>query len=169
MATYRTLQDQIAKLQEQAEAFRAKEVRDVIGRIREAIKTYGLTEADLGFGTVRKNRRGPTGQIKSAGLPPIYRDPKSGKTWSGRGRVPHWMAKARDRTRFLIEVQDGAGVGTSDSAAGVSSDQQSSKTLRGRGTKDSARRKTGPAGEGDVPQHDGSRSTDGHSGAPGLA
>ncbi|NYH18857.1 H-NS family nucleoid-associated regulatory protein [Paraburkholderia bryophila] len=38
--------------------------------------------------------------------PTLYRDPKSGKTWSGRGPAPAWLSGAKDRTRFLI---DGAG------------------------------------------------------------
>lgn len=109
MRTYRTLQEQIAQLQEQAEALRAKEVHDVIGRIREAIDIYGLTAADLGLDADRKSGKRPRAtQLARSVSPPMYRDPKSGKTWSGRGRVPNWMAKARDRTRFLIEAQEAA-------------------------------------------------------------
>ncbi|CAM2192098.1 DNA-binding protein H-NS [Paraburkholderia kururiensis] len=33
---------------------------------------------------------------------PKYHDPKSGATWSGRGRAPAWIAGAKDRTKFLI-------------------------------------------------------------------
>jgi len=32
----------------------------------------------------------------------LYRDPKSGATWSGCGRAPAWIADAKDRSRFLI-------------------------------------------------------------------
>lgn len=35
--------------------------------------------------------------------PAKYRDPKSGATWSGRGRAPEWLASVKDRTPFLIE------------------------------------------------------------------
>ncbi|CAG9234316.1 hypothetical protein PSP6_630007 [Paraburkholderia tropica] len=45
-------------------------------------------------------RRGPQ--------PPMYRDPKSGATWSGRGPAPAWLAAAKDRTRFLIAKPEGA-------------------------------------------------------------
>lgn len=34
--------------------------------------------------------------------PALYQDPKTGATWSGRGRAPAWIARARDRSRFLI-------------------------------------------------------------------
>ncbi|WP_338069350.1 H-NS family nucleoid-associated regulatory protein [Paraburkholderia phosphatilytica] len=32
----------------------------------------------------------------------MYQDPKSGATWSGRGRAPAWLANVKDRTKFLI-------------------------------------------------------------------
>ncbi|MFB9128605.1 H-NS histone family protein [Paraburkholderia dipogonis] len=35
--------------------------------------------------------------------PALYRDHKSGATWSGRGRAPAWIANAKDRSRFLID------------------------------------------------------------------
>jgi DNA-binding protein H-NS len=50
----------------------------------------------------------PASKAKAAGnyvrgpQPAMYRDPKSGATWSGRGRAPAWIAKAKDRSKFLI-------------------------------------------------------------------
>ncbi|MFL9898891.1 H-NS family nucleoid-associated regulatory protein [Paraburkholderia fungorum] len=38
--------------------------------------------------------------------PAMYRDSKSGATWSGRGRAPAWLANVKDRSKFLIA--DGA-------------------------------------------------------------
>ncbi|MEZ0606089.1 H-NS family nucleoid-associated regulatory protein [Paraburkholderia sp. IW21] len=34
--------------------------------------------------------------------PALYADPKSGATWSGRGRAPAWLAEAKDRSKLLI-------------------------------------------------------------------
>jgi len=34
-----------------------------------------------------------------------YRDPKSGKTWTGRGKPPAWIAGAKNRDAYLIEGQ----------------------------------------------------------------
>lgn len=46
-----------------------------------------------------------TGGSQPKGSQPAkYRDPKTGATWSGRGRAPAWMAAAKDRTKFLIDV-----------------------------------------------------------------
>jgi len=35
--------------------------------------------------------------------PALYREPKSGATWSGRGRAPAWLASVKNRSPFLIE------------------------------------------------------------------
>ncbi|MFM0148634.1 H-NS family nucleoid-associated regulatory protein, partial [Paraburkholderia sp. RL18-085-BIA-A] len=34
--------------------------------------------------------------------PALYLDPKSGATWSGRGRAPGWLATVKDRSKYLI-------------------------------------------------------------------
>jgi DNA-binding protein H-NS len=44
---------------------------------------------------------GGKGQPKGA-QPALYRDPKSGSTWSGRGRAPAWLVDVKDRSKFLI-------------------------------------------------------------------
>ncbi|MFM0628390.1 H-NS family nucleoid-associated regulatory protein [Paraburkholderia xenovorans] len=46
----------------------------------------------------------------------MHRDPKSGATWSGRGRAPSWIAKAKDRSKFLIA---GGGESTVATTAGA--------------------------------------------------
>jgi DNA-binding protein H-NS len=48
------------------------------------------------------------GNYKRGPQPALYRDPKSGATWSGRGRAPAWIANAnaKDRSRFLIADAD---------------------------------------------------------------
>jgi len=52
--------------------------------------------------------------------PALYRDPKTGLTWSGRGPAPAWLASAKDRAVFLIdqnvEVADETG-GKANAAA----------------------------------------------------
>ncbi|MDR6393006.1 H-NS family nucleoid-associated regulatory protein [Paraburkholderia phenoliruptrix] len=40
--------------------------------------------------------------------PALYRDLKSGATWSGRGRAPAWIADAKDRSNFLIDGSSAA-------------------------------------------------------------
>jgi len=95
MPTYKQLTEQLAKVQAQMAAAREKELTATIAQIREQIAEYGITAEELGFSSKRFASR------KSAGLPPKYRDPKTGATWSGRGRAPAWLGKRRDK--FLIQ------------------------------------------------------------------
>ena len=105
MATKKTaktldaLNAQIAKLQAQADALRAKEVAAVVARIREAIAHYQLTAADLGFSGGRAARRVtlPKAKGKVAGMGKAtsakFTDGQ-GKTWSGIGKRPNWFKEA---------------------------------------------------------------------------
>ncbi|MGM3411561.1 H-NS histone family protein [Ralstonia holmesii] len=95
MATYKELLAQKAKLEEQLESARVKELQTVIEQVRQVVAEYGLTAEDLGLAS----RRGRVA-AKKATVAPKYRDPKTGATWSGRGRAPAWIGKNRDR--FLI-------------------------------------------------------------------
>ncbi|HVE10115.1 MAG TPA: H-NS histone family protein [Paraburkholderia sp.] len=97
MSQYADLKTQIAKLQAQAEEARRVEVGNVIAEIQRQIAEYGLTPQDLGFAAAARRGRPP----KKAPLPPKYRDPKTGSTWSGRGKPPKWIA-GKSRERFLI-------------------------------------------------------------------
>ncbi|HDR9511709.1 H-NS histone [Burkholderia cepacia] len=96
MATYLELKAQADALAQQAEEARLAEVDSIITAMREQIAEYGITPEQL-FG----RRKAPA----SGARPPIapkYRDPKSGATWSGRGKAPQWIANAKNRDRFLI-------------------------------------------------------------------
>jgi DNA-binding protein H-NS len=91
MATkYQSLQQEIAKLQEQAEAVRAEEVAGVIAKIKDAIDAYGLIPSDL-FG------RNIHASAKSRGTKPAgtvaYADGQGGE-WGGRGPRPLWLRDA---------------------------------------------------------------------------
>ena len=99
------IQKQIIKLQQEADALKAKEVGGVIERVKEAIAHYGLTAAHLFGGkaatgaparmprATRKKAAGrkATGR-KSAGQI-RYRD-DAGNAWTGHGRRPKWFTDA---------------------------------------------------------------------------
>lgn len=99
MATYKELMAQKRALEAHLEEVRANEVAGVIEQIQTLMSEYDLTVDDI-----TKRRRGrPAGSGASKSkseLPPKYRDPKTGKTWSGRGRAPAWLGK--NPNRFLI-------------------------------------------------------------------
>ncbi|KWN83019.1 H-NS family nucleoid-associated regulatory protein [Burkholderia stagnalis] len=95
MATYLELKAQAAALAQQAEEARLAELENIITKMREQIAEYGIT-ADQLFG-----RRRVSVVSARVPLPPKYRDPKTGATWSGRGKAPGWIA-GKKRERFLI-------------------------------------------------------------------
>lgn len=103
MKTYRDIQAQIDKLKVEAEKLRTAEKGGVIGRIKEAIAAYGLTASDLGLvagaGRLEGARAKPAAK-SSVGVA-RYRDPESGKTWTGMGKPPAWIA-GKDRAAFAI-------------------------------------------------------------------
>ncbi|WP_454735746.1 H-NS histone family protein [Cupriavidus necator] len=99
MPSYKELIAQKKALEAQLDEARANEVAGVIERIQTWMAEYDLTIDDI-----TKRRRGrPAGSAAAkpkSELPPKYRDPKTGKTWSGRGRAPAWLGK--NPNRFLI-------------------------------------------------------------------
>jgi DNA-binding protein H-NS len=101
MATYKQLLAQKQALEAQIAEVRATEVNGVIDQIRALMEQYGLSLEDI-QGKRRRGRPAGSGVAKEVKepLPPKFRDPKSGKTWSGRGRTPAWLGK--NPNRFLI-------------------------------------------------------------------
>ncbi|MFP4895673.1 H-NS family nucleoid-associated regulatory protein [Paraburkholderia sp. EG304] len=106
MTLMHEMRAQLADLNERIETARAAEVEQAIADCRALIDLYELTAFDLGLvktQTVPANRGTRTFRAKAprAAVPPKYRDPRTGATWSGRGRVPRWM-DGQDRADFLI-------------------------------------------------------------------
>ena len=97
MQSYKELLDQIAALQKQAEAARAREINDAVNTIKDLMKQYGLTASDIGLGSKNPSKSSRLG--KSA--PVLYRD-EAGHTWSGRGRMPGWL-KDKDKGAFIVK------------------------------------------------------------------
>lgn len=106
MKTYKDVAAEIERLQAKAEALRKTEMAGVISRIKEAIDAYGLTAADLGLASSSAQRSAKVAVSKDSGAGVAkYRDPASGKTWTGRGKPPLWIQGAKDRSAFLIDGQ----------------------------------------------------------------
>ncbi|MGZ2747787.1 H-NS histone family protein [Burkholderia stagnalis] len=99
--TFSDVKAQIEALQIEADALRAAEIEAVLADVRAKVAEYGLTEQDV-FGRKRTIQAKGASSSKPQSAPK-YRDPKSGATWSGKGRAPAWIANAKRRERFLIE------------------------------------------------------------------
>lgn len=94
-----TLQDLIAQkaaLEQQIAQVRQNELAAAISQVRALVTEHGLTAADV-F---------PTGKVKLAvkkasKVAPKYRDPITGKTWSGRGLAPKWL-QGKNKADYAI-------------------------------------------------------------------
>lgn len=117
--SYVQLQQQIAQLQRTADALKAKETAEVIGRIKVAIAHYGFTPDDL-FGAAtpkalkatplpKTRKGGPVAASKKAAKKapsaPKYGD-GAGHTWTGNGKRPRWFlaAIASGKTAKDLEI-----------------------------------------------------------------
>src|ERR1700744_2183934 len=115
MATLEQIQARLKKLQAQADAIVSKRAQGALDQIRELMIKHGLTTRDIEARAKARRERArverlglANGKLKSAGatkgkLPPKYRDPKSGATWSGHARPPAWIKNVKDRSKFLID------------------------------------------------------------------
>ncbi|BAN26319.1 H-NS histone family protein [Caballeronia insecticola] len=92
------LLQQQAALNEALTAAREKEARLALIEIVQKMREYDISLNEL---------MGRKPGEQKAEAQPKYRDPVSGATWSGRGRVPHWIA-GQDRDRFLVDSESAA-------------------------------------------------------------
>jgi DNA-binding protein H-NS len=131
MPTLEQIQERMKKLQAQADLMIARRAQSVLGDIRKLMEEHGITTAEIDAHSATKEKPGRpvanapesaakhkvvTRSIAKEKLPPKYRDPKTGATWSGKARPPTWIANVKDRSKFLIaNPTDGALVSSSSS------------------------------------------------------
>lgn len=94
MSKYQELLSKIENLKGQAEDERKKEIADVVADIKKKMAQYDISPSDLGFSGGRSGKSSSKGK---GSVPPKYRDPATGKTWTGRGRAPKWVTEAESR------------------------------------------------------------------------
>jgi len=95
MANLQELLKQQQMLALQIEDARRSETSEVLAKIRAQVQQYNLTANDV-FPSGGRRRGKPLGKVA-----PKYRDPSTGKTWTGRGKAPKWI-EGKDRDQFLI-------------------------------------------------------------------
>ena len=149
-----SIRKQIVALEKRASELMRAENKKVIDRIKALIAKHQLTAEDLGLGgssgraassadaPARKTRGGQrSAAAKKGGIKvgvPMYRDPKSGKTWTGRGKPPNWIVKAKDRTPFLIGNAGTAGEEAPSKAAAKAATKAAAKGRKARAAKPAA-------------------------------
>ena len=104
----KTIQRRIRELEKQAKKIERRENNPAVPNIVRLVRKHKIT-----IGELRRalNGRGGSGDLPHAlrgkKVKPMYRNPKTGEMWSGRGRTARWLAAAekagRKRTEFLIK------------------------------------------------------------------
>jgi DNA-binding protein H-NS len=71
---------------------------DAIAQVRTLMSQYGLTLADIGGKTASSPKRSVAGKVAAK-----FRDPATGRSWSGRGLQPNWLKAALASGRTLAD------------------------------------------------------------------
>ncbi len=101
MSSYQEILSQIEDLKRKAEDVRQQEMAGAIAEIKRIMAQFGISSDDLGF-----SNRAVTVKGKSRGLVAAkYRDPNSGKTWTGRGRRPGWVVELESQGKSLDDCR----------------------------------------------------------------
>ena len=95
MPSYQELLAQREQLDKQIKEAVQREKADGIAKAKVIIEQYVLNASDL-FSRKAGTSRGPSGKV-----PPKYRDPATGETWTGRGKAPKWI-EGKNRISFAI-------------------------------------------------------------------
>jgi len=96
MSTLQELIAQKAELEQKIAETRQRELAEAIAKARAIVAEYGLTADDVFPSGKAKVKGRSTGKVAAK-----YRDPVTGKTWTGRGVAPKWI-EGRDRSAFAI-------------------------------------------------------------------
>lgn len=97
MSSLKELTAQIASLQAQVAEVRQREVGEAIAKVRSLIEEYQLSADDVFPRGRAKGVAKKTGKVAAK-----YRDPATGKEWSGRGLAPKWLA-GKNKADYLIQ------------------------------------------------------------------
>ncbi|WDD90319.1 H-NS histone family protein (plasmid) [Burkholderia sp. FERM BP-3421] len=91
---YVALVAQLEALDAQIKALRDVERDAAIGQIKALMQEFDISIVDLQERVQKRN-------AKRVSTAPKYRDPATGRTWSGRGRQPAWLGD--DPAAFLVQ------------------------------------------------------------------
>ncbi len=109
MSKLTAIHKQIVALQAEAERITQQEMSAAIAKVKGLMSEFGLTIEHLTQSVVGKPaaKKAKATKAKTASVAK-YADPKTGKTWSGFGRAPGWIAGAKNRDEFLVSAANAA-------------------------------------------------------------
>jgi DNA-binding protein H-NS len=128
MSKLAALKKQIAVLEAQAERIAKAEMSSAIAKVKDIMAEFNLTIEHL-TQTVAGKRAAKKTKAKPASVAK-YADPKTGKTWSGFGRAPGWIAEANNREAFLVGKSPAADAAANVPAAARKASAKAAKAVK---------------------------------------
>lgn len=116
-AQRKRIEREIDKLRKQQEALLAKEKKPVIAQIVANMREYNIPPEEIiqayEKGAKRSRpaadgsqpKKPATKGRKGAVVPPKYRNPETGETWTGRGRSPRWLVEAESAGKVRADFE----------------------------------------------------------------
>lgn len=95
MTSYKELIQQREALEKKIAEARNQEIAQAIRQVQTLISDFGLSQDDI-YPSAKARSKKTVNKVA-----PKYRDPNTGKTWTGRGKAPVWI-QDKDRAGFLI-------------------------------------------------------------------
>jgi DNA-binding protein H-NS len=100
MASIQELLQQREELERQIRQAQESSRAEAIATIKQLMAENGLTVQDL----AATPGRGAKSAGRTGTVAPKYRDPASGKTWTGRGLKPKWVTEALESGKTLDDL-----------------------------------------------------------------
>ena len=134
MSKLTALKKQIAALQAQAERIAKTEMSSAIAKVKDIMAEFNLTIEHLtqsagGKRAAKVPKVPKVPKVKTASVAK-YADPKTGRTWSGFGRAPGWIAGAKNREVFLVGKNAAAESAGSAPAAAKKATAKAAKSVK---------------------------------------
>lgn len=144
------IRKQIAALEAKAARLAEEETKASVGKVRALMNQLGVTLEHLSSAVSKKASavkkaivgKKPTTTKRTSKSAAKYADPKTGKTWSGFGRAPGWIAGAKNRDSFLV---DKSGVKSAEAAVRAPVAKKKSVAKQAAKKAVAAAKKTAPA------------------------
>jgi DNA-binding protein H-NS len=107
-ASLKVIERKIRELQQKAEQIKKQKTNPALRKIVQLVRKHGISIGDLSRAVNgRGGRRVRPSALRGKKVKPMFRNPKTGETWTGRGRPARWIAAAEKaghkRTEFLIK------------------------------------------------------------------
>jgi len=128
MSKLTALKKQIAALQAQAERIAKAEMSSAIAKVKDIMAEFNLTIEHL-TQTGAGKRAAKKTKAKTASVAK-YVNPSTGKSWSGFGRAPGWIAGAKNRDAFLVGKSAAADSAAKTPAAAKKASAKAAKAVK---------------------------------------